>query len=304
MTHFINSLAQVQGELAALTASLFWAISSVLFNKLGKTIRPIEMNLLKGILAILLLIATSFLLKEQSLSLSLTAVGMLVISGAIGIGFGDTMYFESLNILGPRRTLLLTILAPVITAVLAWSFLGESLSLIACLGILVTVAGVAWVITENTHQDQADRGLLSRGILYGFLAALTQAIGAVISRWALTQTTVSALQSAIIRLVAGVLFLLIWLAFRREKIGQWIKPASSIKLWVTITAVVVLGAYLAIWLQQISFQHSRVGIAQTLLATSPLFILPISALQGDKLSVRAITGVMIAVAGICLLFLV
>lgn len=300
----MSSLLLYQGELAALTASLFWAISSVLFNKLGKTIRPLEMNLLKGVLATLLLAATSFLLKEPALNLTLNAVVMLAISGAIGIGFGDTMYFEALNTLGPRRTLLLTILAPVITAVLAWIFLGESLSWIACLGILVTVAGVGWVITENTGRDQTDRSLLTRGIFFGFLAALTQAIGAVISRWALTQTAVSALQSAVIRLIAGVLFLLIWLALKREKIGLWIKPASTVKLWGTIATVVILGTYLAIWLQQISFQYSRVGIAQTLLATSPLFILPISALQGEKLSARAITGVVIAVAGICILFLV
>lgn len=304
MTSFFQPIVHYQGELAALTAALFWAISSVLFKNLGKTIRPLEMNLLKGILAILLLTATSFLMKEKTVSLTFPVVGMLVISGAIGIGFGDTMYFEALNTLGPRRTLLLTILAPVITALLAWIFLGESLSWIAILGILVTIAGVGWVITENSQQDRSGQKILWKGIFFGFLAALTQAIGAVMSRWALTRTDVSALQSAIIRLLAGVAFLLLWIVIRREKIGQWIKPASSFRLWGKVAAVVILGTYLAIWLQQISFQYTHVGIAQTLLSTSPLFILPISLLQREKLSARSVTGVIIAIAGICMLFLI
>jgi len=36
----------------------------------------------------------------------------LAVSGAVGIGFGDTMFFESINRLGARRSLLITILAP------------------------------------------------------------------------------------------------------------------------------------------------------------------------------------------------
>ena len=97
---------QFTGEIAALTAALFWAVSSILFKKLGKTIPPIEMNLLKGTLAIVLFFVTSLVLKEKTADLSLQAVLMLAVSGALGIGYGDTVYFEALNILGARRTLL------------------------------------------------------------------------------------------------------------------------------------------------------------------------------------------------------
>ncbi len=304
MSFALHGSIQFTGEIAALTAALFWAVSSVLFKKLGKTIPPVEMNLLKGTLAIVLFFVTSLVLKEKAASLSLQAVLMLAVSGALGIGYGDTVYFEALNILGARRTLLITILAPVFTAILAWIFLHENLALIGWLGIVVTMAGIAWVITEQKNGDAENKKLLWRGVFYGFLAALTQAIGAVISRWALTETTVSALQSAMIRLIAGVVFLLVWIIVKRVKIGQWVKPSSSANLWGTVVVVVIIGTYLAIWLQQIAFQFTRVGIAQTLLATAPLFVLPISAIQGEKLSLRAIAGVLLAVAGIAILFLV
>ena len=180
-------------KLLALTAALFWAVSSILFKKLGKDHSPDRDELCsRGRLRIVLFFVTSLVLKEKTASLSLEAVLMLAISGALGIGYGDTVYFEALNILGARRTLLITILAPVFTAILAWIFLHENLALIGWLGIVVTMAGIAWVITEQKNGDAENKKLLWRGVFYGFLAALTQAIGAVMSRWALTETTVSA----------------------------------------------------------------------------------------------------------------
>lgn len=293
-----------KGELFALMAALLWAVSSVIFRRLGRTVRPIELNLLKGILAIVLLAVTSVILGEKVAELSLLAVSLLVVSGALGIGFGDTMYFEALNKLGARRTLLLGILAPPMTAIIAGIFLKENLGLVSWIGILLTILGVAWVITEKSDGETRISKAAWVGILFGFLAAFSQAAGAVISRWALTRTDVSALQSALIRLIAGVLFLVLWIIIRRQKVGAWIGPNSTKNLWGTILLVVVIGTYLAIWLQQLSFQFTRVGIAQTLLATSPLFILPISALFGEKISLRAVFGVLISTAGVCLLFLV
>ena len=61
--------------------------------------------------------------------------------------------------------------------------------------------------------------------------------------------------------------------------------------------------YLGIWLQQTSLKFAPTGIAQTFLATSPLFILPIVALQGEKISLRAILGAVISLGGIALMFL-
>ena len=292
------------GQLAALLAAFLWAVSSVLFKRLGTVIRPLELNLLKGVLAVILMLLTSLLLGEQFAGLSLAVVLWLMLSGALGIGFGDTMYFEALNQLGARRTLLLGILAPPLASLIAAIVLGETLNLSAWAGILLTMLGVAWVITEQPEDGTLQRRHLWRGVLFGFLAALTQAIGAVISHWALTRTPVSSLQSAIIRLLAGILFLLLWAALRRQKLGAWIKPGSTLRMWAIILLAVLIGTYLAIWLQQFAFQHASVGIAQTLLATSPLFILPISALMREKVSLRAVLGVLVSTAGICLLFLV
>ena len=177
------------------------------------------------------------------------------------------------------------------------------MGVVSWMGIGITILGVDWVITEKNNTDTTTTKLDWKGVFFGFLAALTQAVGAVLSRWALTETTVSALQSAVVRLLAGSVVLILWIVIRRERVGQWMQPRPSLKFWGVIAAVIFLGTYTAIWFQQLAFQHTQVGIAQTLLATSPLFILPFAALQGEKLSPRAIFGVLLSIAGVGLLFL-
>lgn len=303
MTDLLKNISAFQGEFFALGAALLWALSSILFKTLGKTIRPLELNLIKGISGFILFAITSLVIGEVFTSIRPMAVLALAISGAVGIGFGDTMFFEAINRLGARRSLLITILAPPMTVIFAWIFLRESLNLYAWIGILITIVGVAWVITEKNKNEKEDNKFTWLGVFFGFLAALTQAAGAVLSRWALTESSVSALQSALIRLLAGTAVLLLWILIRREKIGAWIKPAPRKQLWGILAKVILFGTYIAIWMQQLAFKFTQVGIAQTLLATSPLFILPVSALQKEKLSLRSVLGVLVSIAGVALIFL-
>lgn len=303
MRTFFALFTNYSGELAAIFAALFWAISSFVFKKLGKSIRPTELNLIKGVGAVILLLLMSLFLHEPFNALSPFALLMLLLSGALGIGFGDTMYFEALNAIGPRRTLLISILAPPMTVVLAIFFLSEQINPLGWLGVAVTIFGVVWVILGKPAQDEPQK-LVRMGVLFAFLSALAQAIGSVMSRWALTQTPVSALQSAILRLLAGIAFLALWMLIGRQKPALWLKEAKNNAGMFGILALgVILGAFLPLWLQQISFKNTEVGIAQTLLATSPLFVLIISALRKEKLTLREVVGMVIAVGGIAILFL-
>lgn len=303
MQIIFSTLTRFSGELAAIFAALFWAISSFVFKRLGKTIRPIELNLIKGVGAVLLLALMSLFLREPITALTPFALMMLLVSGVLGIGFGDTMYFEALNSIGPRRTLLISILAPPMTVVLAILFLGETINPLGWLGVVITISGVAWVILGNRNKEEPQK-LVRMGVFFAFLSALAQAIGSVMSRWALTQTPVSAIQSAILRLVAGIAFLGVWMLIGKQKPAEWMKEAkNNAGIYGILALGILLGAFLPLWLQQIAFKNTEVGIAQTLLATSPLFVLIISVLRKDKLSWQEILGMVIAVAGIAVLFL-
>lgn len=294
------------GELAALGAVLVWSIASMIFQRLGLTIEPLRLNVIKGVVttvALLLTIHFGGVMPPELDRLSFALIGG---SGLIGIGLGDTAFFKTLNCLGPRRTLLLVTSATPMTALLALVTLGETLSPRAIFGIVAIVGGIAWVISDRIPNAQG-QGVWWQGVLWGLVAAGAQAIGVVLARAALVDTDISPLWSTIIRIVIGILPLVLW------EIGGSLRSPASRRAWRTIvttpklvTAILLgsfFGTYLAMWLQQTSIKFAPVGIAQTLTSTSPLFVLPLAAWAGDRLSGRAVIGVVIVLFGVALLFL-
>lgn len=289
------------GEVAALAAALLWALATLLFGQLGKSLLPLGLNLAKGAIALLLLALTLLILGRPPAGLEGWVLVLLLASGGVGIGLGDTVYFAAINHLGARRALLMETLAPALAALLAAVGLGEVLSWSAYLGMALTLAGVGWVISQRlppTAEVTPSPGY--RGILYGVLAALGQASGAVLSRAALADTSVDPLWSSLLRLVGGVLLITTLLASQGQ-LRHHIKPLESGRVLALVAVAAVLGTYLGIYLQQIALKYSPTGVAQALTATSPLFILPMAVLVGDRVTGRAVGGAVVALVGVVLL---
>jgi drug/metabolite transporter (DMT)-like permease len=298
----VNFLRDYPGELAALSAALIWAIASVIYTGVGRQLSPLVLNLVKGLIAIVLLIATLLLTGNLFPTVDSRSLALLLLSGAVGIGFGDTAYFGALNCIGPRRTLVLESLSPPLAAVLALIFLQEQLPSAAWVGIVLTVFGVTWVVLERSREATTPAVFPLRGIVLGLLAAGGQAGGAVMSRAALAGTDINPLWSTFIRLVGGVAILLLWLGVLRQSI-RVLQPLRSQRLFMVVAGTAFVSTYLGIWLQQLSLKYAPAGVAQSLSATSPLFVIPIAVIfAGDKVSARAVLGVLVAIAGVWLLF--
>lgn len=289
------------GEIAALSTAVLWAISTTIYGRVGIMIPPLILNTIKGAIAILLLGLTIIILKGETASLPLTPMVFLLVSGAIGIGLGDTAFFNTLKNLGARRTLLLETLAPPLTALLAAIFLDEQLTRLSWGGIFLTVMGVAWVITERSPQNTITASNLKAGLVWGVLTELAQATGAVLSRTALMDTVVSPLWSSLLRISAGVAIALLLILLQGRQ-GQFFQIQWSWRVVGLLAVAALIGTYLAIWLQQTGLKYAPAGVAQTLASTSPLFVLPLAAMQGDRITLRALAGVCLAIAGIGLLF--
>ncbi len=316
------------GEAAALTAAILWAAATLMFGRMGRQLAPVVLNLVKGLFAIAFILITLAIQpalpaaaasSTDTSAFPVTATLYLLLSGGIGIGLGDTAYFSAINTLGARRALLLETLAPPIAAVLAWIFLAEQLSLMAVVGIGMTLLGVAWVISERL--PGTDQKKWGAGIQVALLATFCQASGAVLSRAALANTTVDPLWSSLLRLLAGLAFMGVLVAVQPQRLGEYQRSAvvdpqgtwqirwrSSLAALKTPRLIAAVGiaaffaTYLGIWLQQIALKYTATGIAQSLLATSPLFVLPMAALLGDRISWRATIGAAIALGGVWLLF--
>jgi drug/metabolite transporter (DMT)-like permease len=64
-----------------------------------------------------------------------------------------------------------------------------------------------------------------------------------------------------------------------------------------------VGPFLGVWLSLIAIQRTEVGVASTLMGLSPIFLLPIGYLVfSERFGWRAVSGTMIAMVGVWLLF--
>ena len=312
------------GLIAATTASMFWAVSVVLYRRVGRIMPPVMLNMTKGLAAVVIL--TLIMLGEWVIiglfgdaeawpafrhlsNLSWFMIGLMALSGVIGIGLGDSLFFAGLNRMGARRMLLLFTINPAITVLVAWVFMGEPLVAWQLVGVALTCGGVAWVIAER-NSEKSDGHVDPLGILFGLVAASCQATGVLMSRYVFEQGEMTAVSSAWLRLAAGSVVLILLLPMDKllkdpggEAHHHPAHPSRS-NAAIMFTAALMLGTVGGIWLMQIAVKQSdRVGIASTLLSTSPLFILPIVAMLGEHISKRAVFGAIISIAGIALLYL-
>jgi len=291
------------GESAALAVAGTSAIASVIYSRMGNRFTPLLLNLSKGLVAIVLAIATIFL-NKQDIPLPFTTISfLLIVSGVIGIGLGDTAYFLSMPFVGVRELLLLQTLSMPFTAIFGWVFLGEYFRMIDSLAMILIIIGIAIVINERTEKKQ--QAVSGIGIFWCIISALSTATGALLSHYAFDNSQVTPLQALFWRLYGGigVICLLMFLpGYKKDRNillnGQWYSP----KFLTAIVLASFINTYLGIWLQQFALKNAAVGVVQTLCSTSPLFVLPMVALLGDKVSLRALAGVLLTILGIALIF--
>ena len=118
-------------------------------------------------------------------SADLRTLTALAISSVVGIVVGDTYYFRSLQILGPRRALIVSTTSPLFAVIAGWVVLGETLTWVSFAGILLTLTGIAIVISERGVSEEAAGhfpGSAFRGIVMGLIGSILNAGGATFSR--------------------------------------------------------------------------------------------------------------------------
>lgn len=297
------------GELAAIGAAIVWACATWIYGQFGHRFSAMQLNIVKGVVASGMMLLVMPLIPMPEFEMSANHFWILAISGVIGIAIGDSAYFAALKRIGANKTLLLESLAPPLSGVLALMFLGAALTLQSWLGVVITTLAVTFVVFQpsqsvNGEADSKNKAQWS-GIGFGLVASVCQASGVVISHYALVAGDIPPLLGALIRLTIGVFVVMLIIPFVESK------PYSSMKkdLWemtkfdkLWLLGAIFVGTFLALWLQQVALKNANPAIAQTLIATSPIFILVIYVLKGEKISKQSVIGTLAALGGISLFF--
>ena len=291
------------GEIAGLSAAGMWAISSLAYSQVR--VDAWSLNLFKNLVAAAALGCQLLILIGWwgfEWVHHWPSYFWLSLSALIGILVGDTFYFRSIQILGARLALILATAAPIFGALLGWLVLGESTTWLGYSGIALTMLSIGWVVREKGSEEEAPQlfpGEFVFGVICALAAALCQALGMVTSKMGLNEC--QPLQGSFVRLAAALAIAItgtILMGRTKSTVQQLSRPEN---LRLTVPAALV-GAWLGIWFSLVAAKHTHVAVSTTLLATSPIYSLPLAAIVfRRKPSWRAIAGTILAVVGVAIL---
>jgi len=295
------------GEIASLFTSLCWSLSAIGFSLAGRQVSSQVVNRVRVTLAFMALLFINGIFYGQPIPFYAggTRWFWLMLSGIVGLAIGDAFLFRCYQLVGPRIGLLLLSLAPVFGTAIAWLFFGETLTTLQFAGIFVTLGGIGWVVLTRPALQAGEQHvkLSAQGVLFGIFAAMGQAGGLVLSKQGMAGDF-PPFAGTLIRMTAAILSL--WgMAFFQKQIGNTftaIREKPTALGWVAFGAL--FGPVIGVSSSLLAIQHAEIGVASTLMALPPVFMLPVSYFVfKERFGWQATAGTLLAIAGVALLFL-
>ncbi len=291
------------GELAALAVAFCWTITALAFETASRKVGSVAVNIIRLVMALVLLSIYSYVTRGLFFptDASLYSWYWLILSGVVGFVIGDLFLFEAFTLIGSRLSMLIMTLVPPITATLGWMIMGEQMTYINIIGMMMTISGIALVIFQKHKPGGPKVSYPVKGLFFALLGATGQATGYVLSKYGMGDYDPFAATQ--IRVMAGIFgFTILVSFFRRWRavLGavQQTKPMLLMLLGATF------GPFIGVSLSLLAAQNTSTGIAATIMAITPILIIPPTLIFFKQaVSWKEIVGAAISVGGVSLFFI-
>jgi len=293
-------------ELAALGASLCFAVAGLLAMEPSRALGAIRFNRVRMLLmAVLLFVVASITGGIETLSVA--SMPILVTSGLVGIFLGDTFLFAGLRRVGPRRNAVMFAFNAPLTAIAGIFYLDELLSVPVFVGCVLVTTGVIVAISYGQTQSSRDHwdaihGSLPIGLLFGFLAAAGQAGGILLSRPLMQEGIDPVAASAVRVAIAAIALVVVYeLSTPRSKKGHSIWTRQ---IMAKTVGSGIIGMGIGMTLVMFALRGGEAGIVSTLSSAAPVVMLPlIWAISGQRPALGAWIGATIVFFGTALILI-
>lgn len=285
----------VPGPGWALLTALAWAVAVILFKRSGESFDPVGLNAFKSLVAFVLLLITGPLIAEEWGALPGTTRWILALSGVVGVGIADTLFFMGLNILGASRQAIVDCAYAPVMVLLAAVGLGERLTWQHGLGGVLIVGAMLLVVVRAPEQTLSRREL-AVGISCGLSGILLMGISLVavkhlLERHDVVMTTTWRLGGGLASLVVlGILHG----PSRRRMLGT-LRPQVT---WRYAVPGAFMGTYLSLLFWIAGFKFTSASVASILNQMSTVFIVLLAALfLREPVTPRKALAVLVGFAG-------
>ena len=306
------------GEIISLVVAVSWTVTALFADKASHRLGSMTANVLRLTMAIVFLGVLLWVTVGHPYPVyaSGQAWWWLALSALVGYVFGDWCLFNCYLSIGARFGQLFMTLAPPMAAIAGWAILGETLSWKSMLAMAVTLSGIAISILSRGDGHRVHLTLPFKGVLLGLGAGLGQGVGLVLSKVGLQyyadaipadaprlMADMLPFASTMIRAVVGAAGFLGLMALQRDL--PRLRTAVQDKVGMRYALIMTLfGPVLGVSLSLMAVQYTNAGIASTLMALTPVFILfPYAFIYKQRIKLREILGVAVSMAGVALFFL-
>ena len=295
-----------------------WTVTALFADKASHRLGSMSANVIRLMLAVVFLAAILWVGVGHPYPVYAggKAWAWLAASALVGYVFGDYCLFNCYLSIGARFGQLFMTLAPPMAAIAGWAILGESLSWKSGLAMVVTLCGIAISILSRGRDHHVRLTLPLKGILLGLGAGLGQGVGLVLSKVGMeyyaggipadapaAMGTLLPFASTMIRAIFGGAGFLTLMAL--EKKTAEIRAATHDRKGLGYALIMTLfGPVVGVSLSLMAVQYTKAGIASTLMALTPVFILiPYAFIYHQRIKAREVLGVAVSMTGVALFFL-
>jgi len=289
------------GIISAFGAAISWTYACFIWRSQTEKYKSIDINLVKNVIAFLIFIPTFINIHILT---DLKSILILLFSGVVGIGLGDTFYIKSLQVIGTRRTLSIETLSPLLAALSGEIFINENLALRSYIGIVIVSFSLFILLRQRTNLLVNNSTKITEEnnlkiYIFPFLSVLCAVLGALLSRIVFLERDLSPFQTTEIRLLGAIIFLL---TIKNFRVNFFLKRLDNNAQKIFLLSI-FLGTNLGILLQQIVFKTLPLGIGWTLLSTSPVISLFFVTKEEGKITKGMIFFTILLFLGLCLIIL-
>ncbi len=300
------------GELISIGVAFSWTATALLSEFGSKRMGNLTLNVLRMALTLFFSVLLFLVVVGSPLPSGITssACGWMLLSGLVGYVIGDYCLFQCYIIIGSRFGQLFMTLAPLAAAFMAWLMLGQYMSPMSIVAMLVTLLGIGISILGRSEHHLFSLKLPLKGVLFAISAAMCQGIGLVLSKIGMDHYDTTQLPAWLVpfsanflRCLAGItgFTLLLWW---RDGFSPLRQALHDVKDMSVATATTVFGPFVGVGFSLMAVQYADAGIASTLMALTPIIILlPSYWLFRQPITWRAVLGALISVVGVSLFFL-
>jgi drug/metabolite transporter (DMT)-like permease len=300
------------GELISIGVAFSWTATALLSEYGSKRMGNLTLNVLRMALALLFSLVLFAIVVGSPLPVGVTsqALGWMLLSGLVGYVIGDFCLFQCYIIIGSRYGQLFMTLAPLAAALMAWVSLGQQMTAMSIVAMLVTLLGIGISVLGRGEHHKVSLKLPFNGVLFAIAAALCQGIGLVLSKIGMDHYDTTQMPAWLIpfsanflRCIAGIIGFSLLLYFR-DGFTPLREAMYDRKGMIAAIATTIFGPFVGVGFSLMAVQYTNAGIASTLMALTPIIILlPSWWLFRQPITWKAVIGAVISVVGVSLFFL-